>query len=234
MTDEEEVAFVEHMFECDHCDALADEIRERRISYKLMKFEERVDKLASEHKDQDIGTLNVAKELRAFADEYGLHDLIKKISPTMKAALLAPIDQVKDKYNELLAAFDNKDWQEVIRLGSEMEALGYDENVHPIKEKVEHAKEQLLNVPIKVVVDDKEIFQNKVSEKKIIAIYPIVKVLIERGTDKLKELIIKDNMILGLPDQDETGSKILYEDELIKIEFIEAEHEGRLVFTPKK
>lgn len=39
-------------------------------------------------------------------------------------------------YDNICTAYDKKDWHEVIRLGEEMEALGYDEEVHPVKDKL--------------------------------------------------------------------------------------------------
>lgn len=143
MNEGDEFIFAEHMAECQHCHDLVDKIKHRIITFRLIKFEERVDRFVAEHNVDDLWKSDIAKELREFADEYGLHDLIKKISPNMKAALPASDNQIKEKYNNLCTAFDNKDWQEVIRLGGEMEALGYDEEVHPIKSKIRVAESEM-------------------------------------------------------------------------------------------
>ncbi len=46
-------------------------------------------------------------------------------------------------YEDLCAAYDNKEWQDVIRLGDELEGLGYAESVHPTLEKIRIAESEL-------------------------------------------------------------------------------------------
>ena len=69
-------------------------------------------------------------------------------------------------YEKLCAAYDNKDWERVIELGREMEALGYSEEIHPIKEMLQNSKSNL-DLQYTKFDELEKAFQNKEWEKVI-------------------------------------------------------------------
>ena len=121
----------------------------------------------------------------------------------------------KFTYDDFCKANENKDWKEVTRLGGEMEALGYDEDVHPIKAMVKTAKNVLQ--PLSVVVGDGEAILGQVLKKVIVPIYSLGKVIIKRGNTILKEFVIDEDMVVGFPDEIKDNEIIIFEDDYLVI-----------------
>lgn len=88
---EDEAAFVEHMLDCEYCDAKVSEINDLHVGFKLMKLEKEVEEHFSNksltNSKFDAEHLRIAIRVQKFAIKYNLHKLMKQISPKMEQIL---------------------------------------------------------------------------------------------------------------------------------------------------
>lgn len=62
----------------------------------------------------------------------------------LKSEVLKTREEKRVAYKKLCSAFKEKNWEEVIRLGNELEEMDYDEEIHPIRKLVFEATYQIM------------------------------------------------------------------------------------------
>ena len=142
-------------------------------------------------------------------------------------------------YEDLCEAYDNKDWQDVIRLGDEMEDFGYDEEVYPIKGKVAEAKANLSSNKFSITVngetDDIEWENEEI-------VYPIPKsgkLTIEYDDKLLLDAVIGKDQLSQISIDQHVGfhhhdnRELIFPGDQFDIEIIPG-IEYKLVIKPKK